>query len=102
MSLTFVFSCEFYEISKDTFSYSAAKNYLLPQKFRSRHRRCSVKEGLLLERGSGIAKFLRTLILKNICKRLLLKISISVINLEAVVQRGSVKKVLSEISQNSQ
>ena len=34
---------------------------------------------LLLERGSIInAKFLRTLILKNICERLLVKISISV------------------------
>ena len=48
---------------------------------------------LLLERGSIItAKFLRTLILKNICERLLVKISISVTNSEAVAQRSSVKK----------
>ena len=47
---------------------------------------------LLLERGSGIAKFLSTLILENICVRLLLKISISLTNSEAVAQRSSVKK----------
>ena len=35
----------------------------------------------LLERGSSIAKILRTPILKNICERLLLKISFSVTNL---------------------
>ena len=57
---------------------------------------------LLLERGSSFAKFLRTLVLKNFCERLLLKISISVRNLEAVVQRCSVKKMFLEISQNSQ
>ena len=57
---------------------------------------------LLLERGSSIAKFLRTLIFKNICERLILKISISVTNSEAVVQKCSVKKVFLEISQNSQ
>ena len=57
---------------------------------------------LLLERGSSIAKFLRTPILKNICERLLLKISISVTNSEAAVQKCSVKKLLLEISQNSQ
>ena len=74
----------------------------VPQKFRSSHRRCSVKEGLLLERGPSTAKFLRALILKNICERLLLKISISVINSEAVAQRCSVKKMFLEISQNSQ
>ena len=52
---------------------------------------------LLLEKGSGIAKFLRTPILKNICEPLL-KISISVTNLEAVVQRCSVRKLFLEIS----
>ena len=57
---------------------------------------------LLLENGSSIGKLLRTLILKNICERLLLKINISLTNSEAVVQRSSVKKVLLEISQNSQ
>ena len=51
---------------------------------------------LLLERGSSIAKFLRTLILKIICERMLLKISVSVANSEAVIQRFSVKKVLLE------
>ena len=60
-------------------SYSASKKYLLPQKFRNSHHRCSVKEGLLLEKGSSIAKVLRSLTLKNICERLLLKISVSVI-----------------------
>ena len=55
----------------------------------------------LLERGSSIAKFLRTLILKNICERLLLKISISVTNSEAVVQRSSIRKVFLETSKNS-
>ena len=58
---------------------------------------------LLLERGSIItAKFLRTLILKNICERLLVKISISVTNSETVAQRSSVKMVFLEILQNSQ
>ena len=58
---------------------------------------------LLLERGSIItAKFLRALILKNICERLLVKIGISVTNSEAVAQRSSVKKVFLEILQNSQ
>ena len=58
---------------------------------------------LLLERGSTVtAKFLRTLILKNICERLLVKISISVTNSEAVPQKSSVKKVFLEILQNSQ
>ena len=58
---------------------------------------------LLLERGSIInAKFLRTIILKNICEWLLVKISISVTNSEAVAQRSSVKKVFLEILQNSQ
>ena len=56
---------------------------------------------LLLERRSSISKFLRTLILKNICKRLLLKITISVKNSEAVVRMCSVKNVFLEISQNS-
>ena len=56
---------------------------------------------LLLERASTIAKFLRTTIMKNICERLLLKISMSVTNLEAVVQKCSVKKVFLEILQNS-
>ena len=57
---------------------------------------------LLLERDSIItAEFLRILILKNICKLLLVKISISVTNSEAVVQRSSVRKVLLEILQNS-
>ena len=46
---------------------------------------------LLSERGLSIAKFLRTL---------LLKINISVTNLEAVVRRCSVKKLFLEISQN--
>ena len=49
---------------------------------------------LLLERGSSIAKFLRTPILKNICEMMLLKISISVTNLEAVVQRTTVPESL--------
>ena len=57
---------------------------------------------LLLEKVSSIAKFLRTLILKNICEQLLLKINISQINPETVVQRSSVKNVFSEISKNSQ
>ena len=57
---------------------------------------------LLLERRSSIAKFLRTIILKNICNRLLLKITISVKNSEAVVRKCSVKKVFLEISRNSQ
>ena len=57
---------------------------------------------LLIERGSSIANVLRTLILKNICERLLLKISISVTNSEAFVQRCCVKKVFLEILQNSQ
>ena len=57
---------------------------------------------LLLEKVSSIAKFLRTLILKNICEQLLLKISISQINPETVVQRSSVKNVFLEISKNSQ
>ena len=73
--------------------YSATKKYLLSQKFRSSQRRCSVKgPATLLERGSSIAKFLRTSILKNICEQLLLKIRISVTNSEAVLQRCSVKK----------
>ena len=53
--------------------------YLLPRKFRSSHRRCSVKEGL--ERPAQVfsceycnmQSFLRTPILKNICERLLLQ-----------------------------
>ena len=58
---------------------------------------------LLLERGSIIiVKFLRTLTLKNICERLLVKISISVRNSEVVAQRSSVKKMFLEILQNSQ
>ena len=58
---------------------------------------------LLLERGSIITeKFLRTLILKNICERLLVKISILVTNSEAAAQRSSVKKVFLEILQSSQ
>ena len=47
---------------------------------------------LLLERGSSIAKFLRAPTLKNICEGLLLKISISVASLQAVVQRCFCKK----------
>ena len=39
------------------------------------------------KRLSNIAKFSRTLIFKNICKRLLLKISISMGNSEAIIQR---------------
>ena len=39
------------------------------------------------KRLSSIAKFSRTPILKNICERLLLKISISVGNSEAIIQR---------------
>ena len=46
-------------------------------------------------------KFLKTLILINICERLLLKIGISVTNSEAVVQRSSVKKVFLDNLQNS-
>ena len=70
--------------------------------FRSRHRRCSGKDvTLLLERGSSTATFLRTLNLKNICDRLLVKITISVTNSEAFAQRSSVKKVLLEIFQDS-
>ena len=58
---------------------------------------------LLLERGSIItAKFSRILILKNICERLLVKISILVTNSGAVAQRSSIKKVFLEILQNSQ
>ena len=58
---------------------------------------------LLLERGFIItAKFLRTLILKNICERLLVEISIPVTNSGAVAQESSVKKVFLEILQNSQ
>ena len=38
------------------------------------------------KRGSSITKFLKTLILNDICERLLLKISISLTNSEAVVQ----------------
>ena len=49
-------------------------------------------ETLLLERCSSIAKLLRTSILKNICERLLLKISISVTNSEEVVQSFLLKK----------
>ena len=57
----------------------------------------------LLERGSIItAKFLRALVLKNICERLLVKISISVTNSEEAAQRSSVKKLFLEILQNSQ
>ena len=53
---------------------------------------------LLLERGSIItAKFLRTLTLKNTCERLLVKISMSVTNSEAVDQRSFVKKLFLEI-----
>ena len=52
---------------------------------------------LLLERRSSI-----TLLMKNIWERLLLKISTSVTNSEAVDQSSSVKKVFLEISQNSQ
>ena len=59
---------------------------------------CKIK--FIIRKGASIVKFLRTLILKNICEWLLLKISISVINSESVVQRCSVKKVLIEISQN--
>ena len=54
---------------------------------------------LLLEIGSSIAKFLKPPILRNNCERLLLEISISVTNSEAVVQRCSVKKMFLEISQ---
>ena len=57
---------------------------------------------LLLERGSSTAKFLRTLILKNICERLLVNINISVTNSEAVAQKSSAKKVLLEKFQNPQ
>ena len=58
---------------------------------------------LLLERGFIItAKILRTHILKKICERLLVKISISVTNSESVAQRSSIKKVFLEILQNSQ
>ena len=39
--------------------------------------------------------------MKKFCERLLLKISMSVTNLEAVVQKCSVKKVFLEILQNS-
>ena len=62
---------------------SAEKKYLLSRKSRSSHRRHSVKEGLqgLQLFPVNIAKFLRTPILKNICKRLFLQISISVTNL---------------------
>ena len=62
---------------------SAEKKYLLPRKSRSSHCRCSVKEELqgLQCFPVNIAKFLRTLILKNICERLFLKINISVTNL---------------------
>ena len=63
-----------------------------------------------------IAKFLRTLILKIVCERLLLVSDMFIVvskttvekiqnyyrNTEAVVQRCSVKKVFLEISQNSQ
>ena len=42
---------------------------------------------IIRKRLSNIAKFSRTLIFKNICKRLLLKISISVGNSEAIFQR---------------
>ena len=86
--------------------YSAGKMYLLPQNFRSRCRRYSEKKrsvALLLERGFIItAKILRTHILKKICERLLVKISISVTNSESVAQRSSMKKVFLEILQNSQ
>ena len=56
---------------------------MLSRKSRSSHRRHSVKEGLqgLQLFPVNIAKFLRTSILKNICKRLFLQISISVTNL---------------------
>ena len=47
---------------------------------------------LKLEGGSSSAKFLITFILKNICERLFLKISISVTNSEAVFQRSFAKK----------
>ena len=63
-----------------------------------------------------IAKFLRTLILKIVCERLLLVSDMFIVvskttvekiqnyyrNTEAVVQMCSVKKVFLEISQNSQ
>ena len=58
--------------------------YLLPQKSRSSHHRCSVKEDLQRQRRCfpvNVAKFLRTPILKNICERLLLKISTPAANL---------------------
>ena len=47
---------------------------------------CRKRPTTFLERGSSIAKFLRTPILKNIWERLLLKISFSVTNLPAVNQ----------------
>ena len=54
------------------------KKYQLPRKSRSSHCRCSVKEGVQDQHRCfpvNLAKFLRTPILKNICERLLLKIS---------------------------
>ena len=59
------------------------KKNLLPWKSRSSHRTCSVKVGLQLDwkKGSSIAKFLRTPILKNICEQLILEIGTSVTNL---------------------
>ena len=56
---------------------------------------------LLLERGSSTATFLKTLNLKNICDRLLVKITIPVTTSKAFSQRSSVKKVLLEIFQDS-
>ena len=62
---------------------SAEKTYLLPRKPRSNHPQIFWKRrpANLLERGPSIAKFFRTPTLKNICERLLLKISFSVTNL---------------------
>ena len=50
------------------------------------------KPWLKKKKKKNIEKFLRTLILKNVCDRLLVKINISVTNSEAVAQRSSVKR----------
>ena len=78
--------------------FAATKNQKQPPQVFCKRRSAT----LLLEGGSIIGKLLRVLILKNICERLLLKISISVTNSEAIAQRCSVKEVFLEISQNSQ
>ena len=73
------------------------KRYLLPQKSRSRQRRCSAKERM--QRPAQVfsceyCEFLRAPILKIICERLVLKIRTSVRNLP----KGGISWILSSFN----